>query len=258
MGGKPCIGVTAPAKGGFGSWLFTRLVLAMYGAKAVKITTRQPVDVQAYQGFVIAGGADIDPRLYGKELKEEWDTMARFSLKAWLLLPLVLVVRVFSSDTNSRNVDKERDALELEIIAHAFKYRVPLLGICRGMQLMNIYRKGTLHQEIKDFYVESPHLTTLLPRKTIYIDANSALYGILGHERYRVNSLHHQSIDRLGEGLRKVAWEANGIVQAIEAPEHPLFIGLQWHPEYLLQFAPQRAFFFRLVTLAKHVTPRAT
>ncbi|MBE0495347.1 MAG: gamma-glutamyl-gamma-aminobutyrate hydrolase family protein [Campylobacterales bacterium] len=259
MGSRPRIGVTAPAQGGYGSWLFTRLILGFYGAKAVKLTTKRKVDLHALHGFVIAGGADVDPRLYGKELKQEWEAERKrvFFLKSWLLLPLVFLVRVFSSRTHSKDADNARDTLELAVIAHAFEKNLPLLGICRGMQLMNIYHKGTLHQEIKDFYTESPHLTTLLPRKTIHIALHSKLYEILGHQRYRVNSLHHQSIDLLGEKLHKVAWESNGIIQAIEAPAHPFFVGIQWHPEYLLQFRPQRAFFFHLVAAAKSqkVTP---
>jgi len=253
MGKRAIIGVTAPAKGGYGSWLFTRIVLNLYGAKAIKITTLGNVDISTCKGFVIAGGADIDPRLYGeqleKELKEEKNE--QFWLKSYLLLPLVFLVRFFSSSTDSTQADRARDKLELEIIEYAYKNNLPILGICRGMQLMNIYRCGTLHKDIKAFYTETPHINTLLPKKTIHITKDSLLFKILGHERYRVNSLHHQSIDQLGKGLKIVAKEENGVIQAIEEKKHPFYIGLQWHPEYLLQFKPQRALFYHLIQKAK-------
>jgi putative glutamine amidotransferase len=253
MGKRVRIGVSAPAKGGYGSWLFTRIILAFYGAKAVKITTTRDVHIFTCKGFVIAGGADIDPRLYGEQLEIEWkeERKNRFWLKSYLMLPLVFLVRFFSSSTDSTQVDEARDKLELSIIEFALKNKLPILGICRGMQLMNIYKGGTLHKDIKAFYIETPHINTLLPKKTIHIQKNSLLFQILRHDRYRVNSLHHQSIDKLGDGLRSVAMEKNGVIQAIEDSVHPFYIGIQWHPEYLLQFAPQRALFFQLIKYAK-------
>lgn len=255
MGKRVNIGVSAPAKGGFGSWIFTRIILLLYGARAIKITTKKSVDISTCKGFVIAGGADIDPRLYGEQLEREWkeERKSKFWLKSYLLLPFVFLVRFFSSNTSSSQTDEERDKLELSLIKHAHENGLPILGICRGMQLMNIYKDGSLHKDIKAFYTETPHINTLLPKKTIYIAKDSLLYGILKHEKYRVNSLHHQSIDRLGEGLRIAAKEKNEIIQAIEDREHPFFIGLQWHPEYLLQFAPQRALFYNLVKKAQSV-----
>ena len=72
-------------------------------------------------------------------------------------------------------------------------------------------------------------------------------------EKQVLSSLHHQSIDQLGEGLRIVAKEENGVIQAIEEKKHPFYMGLQWHPEYLLQFKPQRALFYHLTQKSKEI-----
>lgn len=148
-------------------------------------------------------------------------------------------------------IDPARDALEKELIHRALAAGLPLLGICRGAQLLNVVRGGTLHQDLHEFYEETPHITTLLPRKTVNIAPNSHLAAILQKTRSNINALHRQGINELGYGLRVVAAEENGIVQAVEDPDAPFLLGVQWHPEYLPHHRSQRQIFKALVTAAQ-------
>jgi putative glutamine amidotransferase len=91
----------------------------------------------------------------------------------------------------------------------------------------------------------------VLPKKTVTVVAGSELHRVLGQERCRVNALHHQSVDRLGDGLEVVAHDEHGMVQAIERPGGPYLIGVQWHPEFLVFDGGQQRLFGRLVHAAK-------
>lgn len=138
---------------------------------------------------------------------------------------------------------EDRDRLEVPLIRDAVSRGIPVLGICRGMQLLNVCLGGSLHQEISVFYEESPVLRTLLPRKKILVSGTSRLHSIFRKSSLRVNSLHYQSVKTLGHGLRTSAHEVNGIVQAIEHENAKFLIGVQWHPEYLpMERSQQRLF----------------
>jgi putative glutamine amidotransferase len=168
-------------------------------------------------GLVVGGGDDIAPTLYGGEL----DPAIR--------------------------LDPERDALELRALDFAMTRGWPVLGICRGAQMVNVARGGTLHADIHAVYADAKRLRTALPRKTVTIKSNSALHAILKRERARVNALHHQAVDRLGEGLQVVARDRAGVVQAIEATDSHYLIGVQWHPEFLVHDRGQMRLYGRLV-----------
>ena len=146
---------------------------------------------------------------------------------------------------------RDRDDMEHEILAHALERRLPVLGICRGMQLINVHLGGTLHDEIRGFYTEVAYMKTVLPRKIVRLLPDSRLARALDAEICRVNALHHQAVDQLGNEVRAVAWESTEIVQAIESDAHPFVIGVQWHPEYLPQVRRQRALFQKLVAAAR-------
>lgn len=255
---KPLIGVTGPDKGGLAAWWFTWLAIWRAGGRAIRITPKRPCSIARLDGLIIGGGADVDPTLYGEandepleSLKEESRTVGRWLLSV-LLFPLIYVVRrVLSTMTNPAGGDPDRDELESMLIREAMQRGLPVLGICRGAQLINVIAGGSLHRDLADFYAEAPQLTTVWPAKHIEIEPDSNLARVLGCTRCRVNSLHSQAVNDLADGMRIVAREPNGVVQAIEHCELAFAIGVQWHPEYLPQRRDQQGLFAALVEQAK-------
>ena len=145
-------------------------------------------------------------------------------------------------------MDRERDAFERELLAAFLERDRPVLGICRGAQLINIALGGTLHQDLSDFYREVPRVRTVLPRKAVEVAAGTRLAAALGVAgTVYVNGLHHQAIDELGEGLAVAAREQAGVVQAVEGAGEHFVLGVQWHPEYLPHLHAQRRVFRALV-----------
>lgn len=256
MSKKPIIGVTGPDKGGGAAWFFTRLQVKLAGGKARRITPSRPARIDEVDGLVIGGGADVDPERYGKvrdeDLLDQEEAKGKNFLD-WvelvlsiLLYPIFLIFRkIYSS--KSVPLDKPRDELEFRLLKEAVNEGIPVMGICRGMQLMNIHLKGDLHQNIKNFYVETPQVTSIFPKKLILIAPDSCLYNVFQTTRVKVNALHNQAVDKLGDDVVVVAKEPNDVVQGIEYSRHPFMIGVQWHPEYLVQKRRQRALFRRLV-----------
>ncbi|MET8884082.1 gamma-glutamyl-gamma-aminobutyrate hydrolase family protein [Streptomyces rubiginosohelvolus] len=154
--------------------------------------------VAALDGLVIAGGADVEPARYGAV-----------------------------TDPRTGPPARERDAWELALIRAAIDQRVPLLGICRGMQLLNVALGGTLIQHLEDHTgglgVFGSHPVTPVSG-TAYADAVP--------ETAMVPAYHHQAVDRLGAGLLASAHAPDGTVEALELPDHAsLVLGVQWHPE---------------------------
>ncbi|MDZ7691279.1 MAG: gamma-glutamyl-gamma-aminobutyrate hydrolase family protein [Balneolaceae bacterium] len=141
--------------------------------------------------------------------------------------------------------------MELYYLERAFDKQLPVLGICRGTQLINVKLGGSLYQDIGGFYGEIPQVYSILPKKKVKIDAESRLGKILNAADLSVNALHNQAISDLADPLKVVAREYNGIVQAVEFPKHPFLIGVQWHPEYMPQIKRQRQIFKALVQTAR-------
>ena len=218
---KPRVGVTTSLGRGRWLWWFMRLALWRVGIEPVRLFAGRDYPIARLDGLIVGGGDDISPTLYEGEL----DPAVR--------------------------VDPARDALELRVLGHAFAEDLPVLGICRGAQMINAVLGGTLHEDIHEVYAEAPRLRTVLPKKTVTVVAGSELHRVLGQERCRVNALHHQSVDRLGDGLEVVAHDEHGMVQAIERPGGPYLIGVQWHPEFLVFDGGQQRLFGRLVHAAK-------
>ena len=217
---KPLIGVTSSKRGGWRSFLFQRLALWRAGAKAVLLMPGSDADVRAFAGLIVGGGDDIGAELYGGQV-----------------LPDV-------------RIDPDRDAFELALLKWALPLEMPILGICRGAQMINVALGGTLHGDIYSLYADAKHMRTVLPRKTVHIEKGTRLDAILSCDPCRVNALHHQAVDRLGDGLKICGRDEIGIVQAIEGKTSRFLIGVQWHPEFLIQSRTQLRLFKALAKSA--------
>jgi len=224
MGGTTVtIAVTGGKRGSRLAWYFSRFLLGSHGAKVRFLHPDVPYETQPFDALLITGGSDIDPQTYGAE----------------------------EAHPAISHTDPARDAMELRLLDDALQRGVPVMGICRGMQLLNIRMGGTLHPHIHDFDLDVAHPHTPLPLKTVSIEYESRLHEIVGQATLRVNALHHQAVDRPGEGMQIVAHDRNRIVQAIEHREHPFLLGLQWHPEFMPYSWHSRKIFAAFVHAAR-------
>lgn len=249
---RPLIGVTGPDEGGGAAWFFTAISVLLAGGKPKRITPEHPSEAEELDALILGGGADVEPENYGQEriekavLNKDKRTVFEWILSI-LLFPVYWVIRYFLN-TKSAPIDTARDKLELTLLHDTLTAGKPVLGICRGMQLMNVHFKGSLHQDISGFYVEVPQIASIFPKKRIMIEEGSKMASILDTTVCNVNALHNQGIDEPGEGVRIVAREEKtDIIQAIEKVDYPFAIGVQWHPEYLIQISRQRNIFKELV-----------
>jgi putative glutamine amidotransferase len=158
-------------------------------------------------GLILAGGADIDPSAYGAERH-------------------ATVVAT----------TPERDAFELALTRGALERDVPFLGICRGMQLMNVARGGTLLQHLPETHGHEDHRRVLGSfdgaDHDVRLEPGSLAARAAGEERHGTKSHHHQGVDRLGDGLQVTGWaELDELPEAIELPGRRFALGVQWHPE---------------------------
>jgi putative glutamine amidotransferase len=254
---RPIIGVTGPDSGGEAAWLFTWLALALSGASARWVTPHEPCCIDQFDGLIIGGGADVDPRLYGEDLatmleaSSETRQPLHVRILELLMLPLTWLIRQLLARSSDERQDTARDKMEWKLIEQAMARGLPILGICRGAQLLNVYFGGSLYQNLAGFYVETRQIRSIRPRKRVEVKPGTRLIEILGRPARWVNSLHRQAVNRLGNHLRVAAADANGIVQAIEHEALPFVVGVQWHPEFLPQRRDQRAIFRALVGAAK-------
>ena len=218
--GRPVIGVTTSARGGRLMWWFNRLAVWRAGGRAVRLTASGTAPDHALDGLIIGGGDDVDARLYGGDLR--------------------MGVRI----------DPDRDALEYRMLAEAYAQDLPVLGICRGAQILNVFLGGTLHSDIYEAYAALPRQRALLPLKRVRVVPETRLHRILGLATCRVNSLHHQSVATLGQSLKIAAADRHGIVQGLDAERGTFIVGVQWHPEFLIFNRPQQRLFRALVQAA--------
>ncbi len=153
-------------------------------------------------GLLFSGGPDYDPATYGQPRHPQ-------------LGP---------------DVDRVADEYELAMLAAARERDLPVLGICRGMQGMNIVRGGTLHQHVLEHrQTHAPYE----PAHAVTVEAGSPLHRLTGRRRLHVNSFHHQAVDRRGAGLEVIARAPDGTVEALHDPAARFHLGVQWHAELL-------------------------
>jgi putative glutamine amidotransferase len=164
-------------------------------------------------------------------------------------------------DPNLGPIEPALDAFELEVARRADALGLPILGICRGCQTLNVARGGTLHQHLPDVTDGSvDHRQTAsgrMPTHSVRIAPDSRLAEIVGATELEVNSFHHQAVDRLGDGLRAVAWSPDGVIEAIEGTGPELLLGVQWHAETLVEGPAHARLFEALVAAASPAEQRA-
>jgi putative glutamine amidotransferase len=193
--------------------------LILAGARPERISVRHAPGGEPLAALIIGGGSDISPEHYHGDI------------------------------TAMVKADPERDRLEIQWIQKALREHVPLLGICRGAQLINVVLGGTLHQNIRPLRNRTHNRSGLLPTKRVELKPNSLLSRICGKSRLRVNSLHHQAIRDSGVNLQVVGRDLDNIIQAVECSSDYQIIGVQWHPEYMIYLPSQ----FRLFQWLRHV-----
>ncbi len=154
------------------------------------------------------------------------------------------------------NLDPERDDLEIPLLQTAVQDGKPFLGICRGIQVVNVALGGTLYTHIADqypnalrhdYYPDYPRDKLAHP---VRVEEGSHLAEILGEPILQVNSLHHQGLKDIPAMLKVTAYAPDGLVEGLELPDHPFGIAVQWHPEWLQAHAPMRALFRSFVEAA--------
>ena len=147
------------------------------------------------------GGTDVDPARYGEPRAPK-----------------------------TQPADEERDSFELEVLARALQSELPVLAICRGMQLLNVYAGGTLHQHLASERHDPPNEAETL--HDVDIEGGTLLANVIAARRCAVNSYHHQAAARIGTNLRVSARDAaDATVEALEHTQYPFVLGVQWHPE---------------------------
>ena len=151
-------------------------------------------------------------------------------------------------------VEPDLDRFELELARRADARGLPILAVCRGAQALNVARGGTLHQHLPDRPGVTLDHRQAKPGNVVThgvsIAVGSDLARTMKRPRARVNSFHHQAVNRLGAGLRAVAWSSDGVIEGIEAPARDFLLGVQWHAECLIDRREQAALFAGLVAAA--------
>lgn len=227
----PVIGVPLnPEQDGFHVGMAYAAALERAGAYAVGLTLcgdigRMIAALDRLDGLLLPGGTDVDPYHFGEDVLPE---------NGW--------------------IEPERDRVELALARHALKSGMPLLAICRGVQVMNIAAGGDIYQ---DLYVQTgsrlqhaQRAPRWYPTQRVQLAPDSRLASVVGKTPLPVNTFHHQAVRQVGSGLRAVGHTSDGIVEAIEAPGHRFAVGVQWHPEAMVGRDKRQAALFQAFVAA--------
>ena len=204
--------------------------LRAVGIEPVRIAPDSEPELDSLEGLVLTGGTDINPARYGQPRNPE-----------------------------TEDPDDARDELELRVLEAALASGLPVLAICRGMQLFNVAHGGTLIQHLPTADLHSQNMPNAEPGRhaathEIQIASNTRLAAIVGEGDLAVNSRHHQAVDRAGEGLIVSAVSSDGVIEALERRDQPFAVAVQWHPEdrILVSDADRRLFEAFALAMSRH------
>lgn len=225
---RPLIGLTCSASQSGSILLRPNYFEAIYAAGGMPIALARTTDPSALadyavemDGFFFTGGVDVDPVLYHEEISAD-----------------------------NVEIDHDRDAFELGLFEKIAPMQKPILGVCRGIQLLNVARGGTLYQDIPGHHQSEPGKVLT---QHVHVSTGSKLKSIVGVSDMTVNSFHHQAVKAVAPGLIASAMADDGTVEAIEDVTYPFFVGVQWHPEYFWrEEAPAAALFRAFVESCNH------
>jgi putative glutamine amidotransferase len=185
--------------------------------------------VKILDGVLLSGGTDIHPETYGNAL----------------------------DPTQTIKPDVVRDRFEVALVREAREADLPILGICRGFQLLNVAYGGTLHQHrphVEERLADDPELRINVTN--LAMEPNSEVGKALGTSTMQVYCMHHQAIDRLGDGLRVTSSASDGLIEGLEDPSAGFILGVLWHPEQMVESAAaQRVYEAFLHAVTRSTTP---
>jgi len=204
---KPLIGITTDFKDKHNSIeeAYSKAVAGYGGIPVLIPTVENQTDylitiIDRIDGLLIPGSRDMDPKHYNEGPHPKLNPM-----------------------------NKERTAAEYIVLESALEKKIPVLGICGGMQFINVFFGGSLHQDIQDL-VENPLIHEKGTVHPVKISEGSKLLRIVGKSEFSVKSYHHQAVNKVGGSLRANAHSSDGLVEGLESEEHSL-LAVQWHPE---------------------------
>lgn len=174
-------------------------------------------------GFLFPGGADVSPSLYHEQ------------------------------EDPSRTYHRQRDAMEIPLMRMAIESKKPILGICRGCQVMNVAQNGTLHRDIQHISKNETHMDAKGRKNgthSISVLPNTLLQKVTGSSSFYVNSLHHQAVKDPGNNLIISSNSPAGVPESIELQQHPFCLGVQWHPEHMTSSTENKKIFLAFVQKA--------
>jgi putative glutamine amidotransferase len=189
--------------------------------------------LEGASGLVLCGGGDVDPQLYGRK-----------------------------RHPRTHNVSQRRDRFELTMIGAALEQDMPMLAICRGMQLLNVHLGGALDQHLLDTPGRFDHYRDRPLAEAAHdlsVKEGSLLAEIVGSLHVKVNTHHHQGLEAPAGPLEEIAWAEDGVLEAVESREHSWVLGVQWHPEAMAPVDRTQARLFEaFVDAVRHYEARET